>query len=99
MDHASLEECQIESGATLKLILNLKGGPINTRRIPMPQPQQEQQSSSSSESSARPAAAADNSGQRPQERHLSENIQSLMTKYGKQLVDDIPKNKQVIKDS
>lgn len=30
-------EYQIESGSTLKLILALRGGPINTRRIPVPQ--------------------------------------------------------------
>ena len=49
-DADSLEECQIESGATLRLILALRGGPINTRRVPLPQSsssrkQQQQQQS------------------------------------------------------
>lgn len=35
-DHASLAECNVESGATLKLVLALRGGPINTRRVPLP---------------------------------------------------------------
>ena len=48
-DADSLEECAIESGATLRLILALRGGPINTRRVPLPQSsssrrQQQQQS-------------------------------------------------------
>ena len=29
----SLEECGVENGATLKLILAMRGGPINTRRV------------------------------------------------------------------
>eukprot|EP00095_Tigriopus_kingsejongensis_P010513 maker-scaffold45_size475391-snap-gene-1.12 protein:Tk10513 transcript:maker-scaffold45_size475391-snap-gene-1.12-mRNA-1 annotation:"an1-type zinc finger protein 4-like" len=33
---SSLDECQVGSGSTLKLILALRGGPINTRRIPIP---------------------------------------------------------------
>ena len=32
---ASLEECGVETGATLRLILALRGGPINTRRVPV----------------------------------------------------------------
>eukprot|EP00094_Tigriopus_californicus_P006746 TCALIF_06497-PA protein Name:"Similar to ZFAND4 AN1-type zinc finger protein 4 (Homo sapiens)" AED:0.40 eAED:0.42 QI:122/1/0.5/1/1/1/2/0/145 len=36
-DAPSLFEYHIESGSTLKLILALRGGPINTRRIPVPQ--------------------------------------------------------------
>ena len=41
-DPASLEDCQIETGANLRLILALRGGPINTRRVPLPQQQQQQ---------------------------------------------------------
>ena len=32
-DSLSLEECGVENGATLKLILAMRGGPINTRRV------------------------------------------------------------------
>ena len=32
-DSMSLEECGVENGATLKLILAMRGGPINTRRV------------------------------------------------------------------
>ena len=32
-DQLSLEECGVENGSTLKLILAMRGGPINTRRV------------------------------------------------------------------
>ena len=32
-DSLSLQECGVENGATLKLILAMRGGPINTRRV------------------------------------------------------------------
>ena len=31
----SLYECQVPDGATLKLVLSMRGGPINTRKIPL----------------------------------------------------------------
>ena len=31
----SLYECQVPDGATLKLVLSMRGGPINTRKIPI----------------------------------------------------------------
>ena len=31
-DQLSLEECRVENGSTLKLVLAMRGGPINTRR-------------------------------------------------------------------
>lgn len=42
-DGASLADCRIEDGATLRLILALRGGPINTRRVPLQQHVQQQQ--------------------------------------------------------
>ena len=35
-DALSLEECGVENGSTLKLILAMRGGPINTRRVVIP---------------------------------------------------------------
>ena len=32
-DQLSLEECRVENGSTLKLVLAMRGGPINTRRV------------------------------------------------------------------
>ena len=32
-DPLSLAECGVENGASLKLILAMRGGPINTRRV------------------------------------------------------------------
>ena len=32
-DQLSLAECGVENGAALKLILAMRGGPINTRRV------------------------------------------------------------------
>lgn len=43
-DDLRLSDCGIENGATLKLVLSMRGGPINTRRVPMPTPKQQQQS-------------------------------------------------------
>jgi len=31
-DDQSLQDCRVHSGATLRLVLNMRGGPINTRR-------------------------------------------------------------------
>ena len=42
-DDLSLADCGIQNGATLKLVLSMRGGPINTRRIAMPPPKQQQQ--------------------------------------------------------
>ena len=35
-DALSLEDCGVENGSTLKLILAMRGGPINTRRVVIP---------------------------------------------------------------
>jgi len=32
VDEKSLKDCHLHSGATLRLVLNMRGGPINTRR-------------------------------------------------------------------
>ena len=40
-DDLSLADCGIQNGATLKLVLSMRGGPINTRRIAMPPPKQQ----------------------------------------------------------
>ena len=37
MDSTTLAENRVTNGATLKLVLTLRGGPINTRRVPLPQ--------------------------------------------------------------
>ena len=39
-DELSLRDCGVEYGSTLKLVLAMRGGPINTRRVPLPQPPQ-----------------------------------------------------------
>jgi len=31
-DERSLQDCRVRSGDTLRLVLNMRGGPINTRR-------------------------------------------------------------------
>jgi hypothetical protein len=33
----------VQNGSTLKLVLSMRGGPINTRRIAMPPPPKQQQ--------------------------------------------------------
>ena len=42
-DDLSLLDCGITNGSTLKLVLSMRGGPINTRRVAMPPPRQQQQ--------------------------------------------------------
>lgn len=37
-DEQSLQDCHLHSGATLRLVLNMRGGPINTRRVPIEEP-------------------------------------------------------------
>lgn len=35
-DSASLSDYSIKDGCTLKLVLSIRGGPISTRRLPLP---------------------------------------------------------------
>jgi len=42
-DDLSLADCGVQNGSTLKLVLSMRGGPINTRRIAMPPPPKQQQ--------------------------------------------------------
>jgi len=41
-DDLTLLDCGITNGSTLKLVLSMRGGPINTRRVAMPPPKQQQ---------------------------------------------------------
>lgn len=36
-NNSTLQDCDVPDGATLKLVLAMRGGPINTRRIPLPE--------------------------------------------------------------
>ena len=42
-DDLTLADCGVVTGSTLKLVLSMRGGPINTRRVVMPSPPKQSQ--------------------------------------------------------
>jgi len=42
-DDLTLAYCGVVTGSTLKLVLSMRGGPINTRRVVMPSPPKQSQ--------------------------------------------------------
>jgi hypothetical protein len=83
-DGKSLEECGIETGATLRLILALRGGPINTRRVPVP---------SSSNTHHRHQMQQNQDGT----MNIPDDVKELMSRNRDNILDKIPKNGQVCK--
>ena len=43
LDDLTLADCGVVTGSTLKLVLSMRGGPINTRRVVMPSPPKQSQ--------------------------------------------------------
>ena len=79
-DNLSLKECGVIDGSTIKLVLTMRGGPINTRRVLL----------QSSNLSPDQSLCSSDSGVIEQSQ-----IQALMEKHREKIMEGMPKNGQV----